>query len=247
MTYIPMQKGFVYGPVGSKRLGKSLGVNITPAGRKVCTFNCVYCHYGPTGVGEYEFPPVDEVAGALEARLRTHLEIDYITFAGNGEPTMHPAFLEIVRVVHSLRDRFSAGTPIALLSNSTQLGRLDVTEALKLIDFPILKLDAGDAQTLQSVNRPVHVLDVDEIIERLAALPEVNLQTVMIGGRTTTSEGPVLESWLAALGRIQPRLIQLYSPDAPIEPEGVVPVAVERLKEIACHIQEKLGFDAHAY
>ena len=87
MTYIPMQKGFVYGPVSSKRLRRSLGVNLSPTDKKVCTFNCFYCHYGPTHVGRYELPTVDEVANALEGRLKERPLVDYITFAGNGEPT----------------------------------------------------------------------------------------------------------------------------------------------------------------
>ncbi len=247
VSYIPMQTSIIYGPIASKRLRRSLGVNLSPVDKKVCTFNCVYCHYGPTHVGQYELPAAEEVVAALEKSLEERPLIDYITFAGNGEPTMHPDFLEIVRAVRSVRDRLSAGTPVALLSNSTQLGRSDVVEAAGLIDFPVFKLDAGNGATLHDVNRPVVPLEVGEIIEWLCRLSSPIIQTVVLGGRADTSGGASLQSWFDAVGRIRPRLIQLYSPDRPIVSQEVVPVPVERLRQIARYVKDSLGFDARVF
>jgi wyosine [tRNA(Phe)-imidazoG37] synthetase (radical SAM superfamily) len=242
-----MQNGYVYGPIDSKRLRRSLGVNLSPVDRKVCTFNCVYCHYGPTHVGQFQFPTVKEVAEALEARLKERPLVDYITFAGNGEPTMHPEFLEAVKAVRSLREKYCPGVPVSLLSNSTQLGRRDVLEAVKLIDLPIFKLDAGDANMLYAVNRPVSQVSIEEIIEWLRRLPSPNIQTVMVAGAVNTAQPPGLDSWLEAIGRIRPRLIQLYSPDRPIVSSSIEPVAPERLRKISRHIRDTLGFDVRVY
>jgi wyosine [tRNA(Phe)-imidazoG37] synthetase (radical SAM superfamily) len=247
MSYIPMQKGIIYGPIASKRLRRSLGVNLLPVDKKVCTFNCVYCHYGPTHVGQYELPSAEEVVSALEEYLQERPLIDYITFAGNGEPTLHPDFLEIVKAVRSVRDRLSAGTPIALLSNSTQLDRSDIVEAAGLIDFPAFKLDAGDGDTLHAVNRPVASLEIEEVIEWLCRLPSPIIQTVVLGGKADTSGGPALQSWFDAIGRIRPRLIQLYSPDRPIVSQEVVPVPPERLRQIGRYVKDSLGFDARVF
>jgi len=247
MSYIPMQKGFVYGPIASKRLRRSLGINLSPTDRKVCTFNCIYCHYGPTHVGQYELPAVEDVISALEERLKERPLIDYITFAGNGEPTMHPEFLEIVKAVRLVRDRLSAGTPIALLSNSTQLGRGDILEAAGMIDFPIFKLDAGDNAALHDVNRPVAPIEIDEIVENLRRLSSPCIQTVMVAGKVSTSEGLFFDNWLQAIGKIRPRMIQLYTPDRPIVSEDILPVGAERLEQIARYIRHKMAFEARAF
>ncbi len=166
---------------------------------------------------------------------------------GNGEPTMHPQFLEIVQAVRRVRDKLSAGTPIALLSNSTQLTRGDVLEAVELIDFPIFKLDAGDNATLHEVNRPVAPIELDEIVEYLCRLDAPCIQTVMLNGRLRTCEGPPFDSWLQAIGKIRPRLIQLYSPDSPIVSEDIAPVPPERLAAIARDIRRKMGLDARPF
>lgn len=247
MSYIPMQKSIIYGPIASKRLRRSLGVNLLPIDKKVCTFNCVYCHYGPTHVGQYELPKVEQVVTALEHALRERPIIDYITFAGNGEPTIHPDFLEIVKAVRSVRDRLSPGTPTALLSNSTQLGRSDVVEAAGLVDFPVFKLDAGDGATLHDVNRPVVTLEAGEIVDWLCRLSSPTIQTVVLAGRTDTSGGTALQSWFEAVGRIRPRLVQLYSPDRPIVSQEVVPVPEDRLRQIARYVRDSMGFDARVF
>jgi wyosine [tRNA(Phe)-imidazoG37] synthetase (radical SAM superfamily) len=242
-----MQKSFVYGPIASKRLRRSLGVNLSPTDRKVCTFNCIYCHYGPTHVGQYELPQVEEVITALEQRLKERPLIDYITFAGNGEPTLHPEFLEIVKAVRAVRDSLSPGTPIALLSNSTQLGRGDVLEAVKLIDFPIFKLDAGDSTALHDVNRPVARIEFDEIVNSLQGLSSPTIQTVMVSGRVSTHEGLAFDNWLQTIGKIRPRLVQLYSPDRPIVSKDITPVPPQRMEEIARYLRHRMALDARAF
>ncbi len=124
MAMIPLQRGIIYGPVASRRLGRSLGINLLPANCKLCSFDCVYCHYGRTQAKslhpeEDAFPSVQEVLNAVEAALQGGLDFDYLTFSGNGEPTLHPNFAEIVFEVRILRDRLRPQVKLAVLSNSS--------------------------------------------------------------------------------------------------------------------------------
>jgi wyosine [tRNA(Phe)-imidazoG37] synthetase (radical SAM superfamily) len=247
MGYIQLQSGIVYGPVGSKRLGKSLGINILPSDRKVCVFNCVYCHYGPTCVGEYKLPTPDEVESALKERLRKKEKIDYITFAGNGEPTLHPQFLEITERVKELRNRLAPGVPIALLSNSTFLGHGDVAAALTNIDLPIFKLDAGESETFNAINRPIHVIEIEPIIRNLASIKKVTIQTVFLDGRLKNYCGYPFQKWLDAMMKISPKEVQIYSPDEPIPQENIVPLELEKLREIAREASRTLTVKVMAY
>jgi wyosine [tRNA(Phe)-imidazoG37] synthetase (radical SAM superfamily) len=233
MSYIQLQSGIIYGPVASKRLGKSLGINILPSDRKVCVFNCVYCHYGPTYVGKYKLPTPDEVERALGARLRKKEKIDYITFAGNGEPTLHPQFSEIAKRVKEVRDSLAPGVPIALLSNSTFLGHRDVVAALANIDLPIFKLDAGESETFNAINRPIHLMELEPIVQNLSEIKNVIIQTVFLDGRLRNYCGYAFEKWLEAMTKISPKQIQIYSPDNPIPEEKIEPINIERLREIA--------------
>jgi wyosine [tRNA(Phe)-imidazoG37] synthetase (radical SAM superfamily) len=247
MSYIGLQPGIIYGPVGSKRLGKSLGINILPSDRKVCVFNCVYCHYGPTYVGNYRLPTPDDVEDALKARLRKKEKIDYITFAGNGEPTLHPQFLEITRMVKDVRDSLAPGVPIALLSNSTFLGDRDVVAALENIDLPIFKLDAGESETFNAVNRPVRLIELEPVIENLSKIKNVIIQTVFLDGRIKNYCGYPFEKWLEAMARISPKQVQIYSPDNPIPEEDVVPLGLEKLRGIAKEAGKILTAKVTAY
>ena len=148
---LELQKGIIYGPVSSRRLGRSLGINLSPTARKVCSFNCVYCHYGWTKVltsdlSAYidDLPAPKAVEKALEETLRTlDPPPQYITFSGNGEPTLHPDFEEIVDRVRVVRDRTGTQADIAILSNSTGLANQSVLRGLASLDVRIMKLDAG--------------------------------------------------------------------------------------------------------
>lgn len=139
-----------------------LGIILLPSRYKLCSFDCLYCHYGRTQVktlspGEEhrpDLPSVPAVLQAVEEALRTRRDFDYLTFSGNGEPTLHPHFPEIVSGVSSLRDQFRPEVKLAILSNSTTVHFSPIQEALTLFDAPIMKLDAGDQRTLAGLNRP---------------------------------------------------------------------------------------------
>jgi len=160
MPSIPLQKDIIYGPVLSRRLGRSLGINLLPTDRKVCSFDCVYCQYGRTteptfSPGVDDLPTFSDVVAAVEKALKKPHTIDTLTFSGNGEPTLHPQFPEIVRSIKRLRDDFRPEVKLAVLSNSSRVMDSAIVDALSLLDAPMMKLDAGDEITLREINQPV--------------------------------------------------------------------------------------------
>jgi len=240
MAFIPLQKGIVYGPVSSKRLGRSFGINLTPKGRKICTFDCVYCFYGPTEASSSsDFPSLDAVVDAVEQGLRNYSEIDYITFAGNGEPTLHPHFEEIVAEVCRLRDEICPKTPVALLSNATRLSDERVKRALKMIDLPVMKLDTADDQTLKKINRPILPIKVSDIVDSLAEVDALVVQTVAVCGSVTNTAPEQIEEWLTLLQRIAPKEVQLYTLDEPMKERGISPCAMEMLRRIESSAKDR--------
>ena len=163
----------VFGPVKSRRLGVSLGINLLPTDSKVCTFNCIYCECGWTDKGTNVgiLPRREDVIGRLEAvlteRSQNNLPIDAITFAGNGEPTMHPDFVEIVEDTLSLRKRLFPNARISVLSNATLIHKPRIAHVLQKVDDNILKLDSGIEETVKKINCPLGDLNLDQLIENL--------------------------------------------------------------------------------
>jgi wyosine [tRNA(Phe)-imidazoG37] synthetase (radical SAM superfamily) len=252
MFTIPLQKGIIYGPVASRRLGRSLGVNLLPANCKLCSFDCIYCHYGRTPdkslhPDENAFPSMEEVLTAVEMALQGELDFDYLTFSGNGEPTLHPNFAEIVFEVRILRDRLRPQVKLAVLSNSSTAHRLIVREALALIDVPIMKLDAGDEHTLTAVNRPAAGVSMEQILAGLKGLPELVIQSVFIDGKVSNVWGASYEAWLSALADLNPLQVQIYSIDRPVPEAGVENVKPLMLQRIAREIEGLTGIPVQAY
>ncbi len=242
---MPLQEGIVYGPVRSRRLGQSLGINILPRNVKLCTFNCSYCQYGwtrttahnPRGAGDV-WPSPASIAKAVGLRLRramaTGEAVHRLTLAGNGEPTLHPEFGEVVSRLRTLRDDIQRGLPIAVLSNSSTLDRPGVVSALARVDERYMKLDAGDSAILRRVNATT--LSVDQLVEGLRRVGDVVIQSMFVRdrlGRIDNAGDVAVAAWIGALKRIAPLRVQVYSIDrAPAWPYlQAVPAA--RLEEIA--------------
>ena len=198
----------IFGPVHSRRLGVSLGINLLPADGKCCTFDCIYCE---CGYNKDHRP---------HAKLPTREEPDVLTFAGNGEPTLHPHFKEIIEDTLALRDRYFPNAKISVLSNSTQIHRPEVFEALNWVDNNILKLDTVDAAYIDKVDRPVGSYDVNSIIEGMKAFRgKLIIQTMFLKGKTdegedvdNTSDAFVLP-WLEAVKAIAPCQVMIYTID----------------------------------
>jgi wyosine [tRNA(Phe)-imidazoG37] synthetase (radical SAM superfamily) len=243
-----LHAGVVYGPVRSRRLGRSLGVNVLPPGEKLCTFNCLYCQYGWTrsarrsDAAAVAWPATADILRAVAAALddlgRDGSTVDRITLAGHGEPTLHPDFPAIVDGLCELRSARAPGTSVAVLSNSTTAGDPTIRAALSRLDERYMKLDAGDQDTLRHVN--ACAASIDHLVASLQDLPNVVIQTMFVTDETgrfgNTSEGAVA-AWLAALLAIRPDGVHLYTLDrAPAWP-GFRPITPALLQEIAGRVR----------
>ncbi len=253
MVYM-LQQGVIYGPIQSRRYGRSLGINLSPCRDKLCSFDCIYCHYGRTrrhtlDVTEHraELPGAAEVARKLAAALPRAGPLDLITFSGNGEPTLHPAFPEIVEAVVALRERHQPAARVALLSNATGLLRPEVREALSRLDLPILKLDAGTEETFRAINGPAAGIDFAELVSLLAAQPRVYLQTVLLDGEPANTTPGELEAYCRLLRRIGPLEVHLHSIDRPVAHRTIRLVPAGRLRELARRIGDQAGVPVRAF
>lgn len=244
----------IFGPIHSRRLGTSLGVNLSPRDGKVCTFDCLYCEAGfnAQGSGKAGLPTRDEVSRLLRHRLIGLLDegvsLDVITFSGNGEPTVNPHFPEIIDDTIALRDEFFPQAKVSVLTNSTMLHRPAVVEALRRVDNAILKLDSAIDATIDILDRPVpKEFCAAEVIERLAAFgPKAIIQTMITRGNhdgrefdnSTDSE---IEALIEAYRRIAPREIMLYSLDRPTPELSLQKVDRDTLNRIAARITAATG------
>ena len=240
---MPLQEGIVYGPVRSRRLGRSLGVNVLPRAAKICNMNCAYCQYGWTGQRRSRSSPggwpsparIESVVSARLARAAAAGEIiDRLTVAGHGEPTLHPAFEEIAERLCRVRDTLAPGIPLAILSNSTTAGRPGVRRGLASFDERHMKLDAGDPITYVRINGPgTSILD---ILDALRDLPRVIVQAMFVTdarGRIDNSTDGAVNDWLAAVEIVQPVRVHLYTLDRSPALADLRPVSAGRLREIA--------------
>ena len=247
-------KEIAYGPIHSRRLGTSLGVELMPLDHKLCTFNCVYCECGwNEPVSHPKLPTRAEVRAALEAKLSTFnfqsSTLDVITFSGNGEPTLHPDFWGIIEDTCALRDRFCPYAKVSVLSNSTQLGRPDVVQALRLCDNRILKLDAGTDEMMHRIDMPVNEhLTVAQIMDWLALFEgDFTLQTCFLRGEhagkkidNTTPEE--LEAWYRAVESLRPKQIMIYVIDRKTPEEHLEKISRAEMERIAAPLIAK-GYD----
>ena len=252
MSVLELQHDVVYGPVDSRRLGSSLGINLLPTARKLCTFDCVYCQYGSTeGESQAEdkerFPPVDTVLGKVEQAISKHAHLHYLTFSGNGEPTLHPHFPEIVAEVRRLRDRLCPRVRLAILSNSSRVSRPEIRRAIEQLDDPIVKLDAGDPSTFAQINRPVSGVKFEEIVAALRTMPGLIIQSMIIAGQPHNAEGEAHEAWLDTIAQLSPQKVQIYSIDRPVPVSELRRVSREVLAQLARNAQERTGIDVRAY
>ncbi|MFB6152927.1 MAG: radical SAM protein [Halodesulfurarchaeum sp.] len=218
MDGIPLQNSIVYGPVESRRLGRSLGINLSPRSNKACSFDCIYCQYGPTQehtthYDEENVPDPSEVFTNLRSRLGLSvLDPDVITFSGNGEPTLHPDFPEIVDGVKEIRDEESTAD-IAVLTNASRVNDEEVRDALNRVDKPILKLDGGTAEKFEEINRPTET-DYGEMVEAMKEVERPTLQSLKFRGEDENM-GTDLDEWMNVVEEIAPEKVQLYSLDRP--------------------------------
>lgn len=234
----------IFGPVHSRRLGISLGINLLPADGKVCSFNCVYCECGfnedhrPT----LPFPTREEVASKLEQKLQAMVTEgqlpDVLTFAGNGEPTCHPHFAEIINDTIRLRDQYCPQAKVSVLSNSTMIHRQQVHDALMRVDNNILKLDTIDPLYINKVDRPNGTYDVNLMTERMKAFNgHIIIQTMFMqgeyNGESVDNTGEeYVAPWLEAVKEIKPQLVMIYTIDRETPAHHLLKASREQLDVI---------------
>lgn len=210
----------IFGPVHSRRLGVSLGINLMPADGKMCTFDCIYCECG----FNKDFPPRlkrptrEETSVALEAKLKemqaSGVLPDVLTFAGNGEPTAHPQFAGIIDDTIALRDRYCRNAKVSVLSNSTLIGRKQVFDALMKVDNNILKLDTVDEEYIANVDRPTGIYDLQGIIRHMKAFSgRCIIQTMFMHSRFGGMEEAQIDRWIEVLKDIKPSQVMIYTID----------------------------------
>lgn len=224
-----MREDTVFGPIFSRRLGSSLGINLLPRNGKLCNFDCIYCECGwnKDGTGDRELPTANDVRIALESKLRECLQagtpIDSITFSGDGEPTLNPDFPQIITDTVVLRDEFYPKAKVSVLSNATRLSRDSVVEALRKVDNPILKLDAPTAELASLINQPVGEYNVEDVVRGMEKFGgDFVMQTMFLRSPGFDSSSPeVLLPWMDIVRRVHPREIMVYTIDRPTPAAGL--------------------------
>lgn len=249
----------IFGPVRSRRLGMSLGINLLPTHSKMCTFNCIYCECGWTknrSSLRTHLPTTSEFLQMLEeklVRLRgTELQPDSITFAGNGEPTMHPDFPEIVGLTLQLRDAILPETKVSVLSNGSMIHVHEIAEALKKVDNNILKLDGGNEETIRAINMPLKAFKFDDYIRGLCSFNgNLIVQTLFVRGMhngrfVDNTSAEQLNAWISNLKLVQPRYVMIYSIERDTALEGLTKVTASELESIAELVRSN-HIDAEVY
>lgn len=240
----------VFGPIFSRRLGSSLGVNLLPSKGKLCNFDCVYCECGwnKDGIAERIFPRLEDVEAAMEQKMSKAaaegVPVDSITFSGNGEPTMNPDFPEIIDVTLRLRDRYFPKAKVSVLSNATLIGRKAVAQALMKVDNPILKIDASEDALVKRINKPVGSYQLADVIENLRQFEgKFILQTMFLKSPDFDTAAPEpLEAWRNIVRELRPRQVMVYTIDRETPDKSLGKYTVEEMTAFVQPLIDE-GFD----
>jgi wyosine [tRNA(Phe)-imidazoG37] synthetase (radical SAM superfamily) len=235
-----MREETVFGPIHSRRLGRSLGINLLPTRGKICNFDCIYCECGwnRDGRGDSVLPTAAKVRQDLENKLVDLMlqgtPIDSITFSGDGEPTLNPEFPRIIEDTIFLRDAFYPSAKVSVLSNATRVHVPEVFAALRKVDNPILKIDAPTDELAARINKPAPGYSVERVIAALE-LFEGNfvLQTMFLKSNDFDSSSPeVLEGWMNIVRHLKPREVMVYTIDRPTPEEGLIAFTVDQMQAL---------------
>ena len=241
----------IFGPINSRRLGTSLGINLLPSNRKICSFDCVYCECGFNKDGnksDNTFPKREDVKTALEIRLQEmrnqEKTLNSITFSGNGEPTLHLDFAEIIEDTIELRNRYYPEAKISVLSNSTTLNKSDILDALQKIDNNIMKLDASSDDKMKAIDQPVSSrFNLNSLIADLKKFNgNLIIQTIFLrgnnDGKSVDNTSPEeVSRWIEIVKEIAPKQVMIYSLDRETPGKTLEKVSKEELELIANQVR----------
>ena len=227
----------VFGPIFSRRLGSSLGVNLLPSKGKLCNLDCVYCECGwnKDGKSDGKFPRLPEIEKALEEKMSKAaaegVGVDSITFSGNGEPTIHPDFAQVIDVTLRLRDRYFPEAKVSVLSNATMIGRKEVAEALMRVDNPILKIDASSDELVRKINKPAGPYRLADVIANLRKFEgRFILQTMFLRSpEFDTTSCEALAAWMDIVRELKPREVMVYTIDRETPDKSLGKYTVEEM------------------
>lgn len=250
---IPLQTDVVYGPMRSRRFGTSLGINLLPGKAKLCNFDCVYCQYSNTPTeASAKFPTLKQIQLEVEQSLQPSplptQTFDWIMIAGNGEPTLHPLFPEVVDLLIFLRDLHRPGLPIGILSNASTCHQLRVRQSLAKLDRCFLKLDAGSERVFQKVNRPVggH-RSWTETVTGLSEIKNIVVQSLFFEGPLSNTGEQDINDWTRMIRDLAPRAVQIYTVDRQPDDLSVKAVSHGMLSKIATYVEERSHVPAVVY
>ena len=251
MKMIPLRQSVVYGPINSRRFGKSLGINLLPSDCKFCTFSCVYCQHADTPGKAPKFPTFDEVTKEADEVFqkadKDRAKIDWIMLSGNGEPTLHTNFADLVESIISLRNLYLPRIPIGILSNSSTCYKDDIRYVLSLLDGRFMKLDAGSLYTFHDVNRPSTMFAWGDVIQGLCDLPSVTIQSMFVTGKVDNTNEKCVNDWIEAVQCIKPVEVQIYTVERNPQEDGILPVEEEKLHFISNKLKEKTNIPSNIY
>ena len=230
----------VFGPIRSRRLGSSLGINLLPQKGKICNFDCIYCECGwnRDGMQDKTLPTAADVRSALEDKLRSlradGVGIDSITFSGDGEPTLNPEFPQIIDDTIALRGRYYPEAVVSVLSNATRVHIPAIFEALRKVDNPIMKIDAPTAELASRINNPAPGYDPLKVAEALKGFGgDFVLQTMFLKSGDFDSSSPeVLEGWMRIVRDLRPREIMVYTIARPTPQQGLEKFSEEQMRQL---------------
>lgn len=245
-----MREETVFGPIHSRRLGRSLGINLLPTRGKICNFDCIYCECGwnRDGRGDAVIPSAAKVRSALEDRLTALMldgtSLDSITFSGDGEPTLNPEFPRIIEDTLFLRDAYAPSAKVSVLSNATRAHVPEIFEALRKVDNPILKIDAPSDALIAKINQPAPGYELARVIEALERF-EGNfiLQTLFLRSKDFDSASPeVLDGWMAIVRHLKPRQVMVYTIDRPTPEKDLEAYSAAQMRSLVQPLIDE-GFD----
>ncbi len=241
--------GPVYGPVMSRRLGRSLGINLLGSDKKICSFDCVYCDLGSTKIRMNDvkksgaFANKDSLIQAIRdavSKLAAQGEkLDTIAIVGNGEPTLHPEFDDLAPAIKQIRDEYFPNTPTAILTNGANLDIRKIQSGMKHIDIKMIKLDAGSDKTIKMINRPLVKESAESIISGARQITGITLQSLFVQGSFDNTKTEDIEDWIEAVGMIKPDLVHIYSIDRVPAESGLIKPEEDTLYTIAAKLEKR--------
>ncbi len=246
----------IFGPVNSRRFGRSLGLNLLPADQKLCNYNCVYCECGITDLKKksYSMSELEPILEELKNKLQNDSgKLDYITLAGNGEPTLHPYFGEFVAELYDIRNEHAPHCKIALLTNATTIDKMAVKGAVKYIDECQFKLDAGSQTVFERINKPVGTVNLRKVVDKLAEQDmDIVIQSLFLRGEVdgeaiNNTSFQEVKQWIEHLEKIDPVKVVIYSLDRDTAYKGLEQVSKKELELIAEKVRLEVGCEVQVF